>query len=423
MQKFQKPELIAPLNDWKTINEQGNVLENGDGFYFGLQNNFSMRAYANNFSEEDLPKLMKIIKDKGKKAYICTNITIYDGDIENLKKTLSLAKKAEVDAVICHDIAAIELCKGENIKFHISTQANISNVESAMFYQRYGAERIILARELSLEQIRHIISKVSIPIECFIHGAMCTAISGRCYLSAELNDFDIERSANRGKCTQPCRRIYNLIGENGEKIEYEPSSGRFFNAKDLCMIDHIDKLINCGIATFKIEGRMRDPIYISEVTRCYREAIDSVIEGTFTPERISIWMNTLKKVFNRGFHTGFYFGKPKPEDIEFRIRGNVSEYHKEWIGKVTNFYKKVSVIEIDLANNYIKTGDELIFENRMGFFYRQNAASIYLKEKQIEKTELANFKNHIVVTIKVNNFIPSNSDVYVVRAVENDFYK
>lgn len=419
MQQSQKPELIVPLNDWKTIYEQGKVLDNGDGFYFGLKNNYSMRAQANNFSEEDMPKLMKAIKDKGKKGYLCTNIIIYDEDMENLKKTIALAKNAEVNAVICHDIAVIDICKRENMKFHVSTQANISNVESALFFQNLGADRIILARELSLEQIKHIISKVSVPIECFIHGAMCTSISGRCYFSAELNEFDVEKSANRGKCTQPCRRIYTLIGENGEKIDYEPSSSMFFNAKDLCMIEHVDKLMNSGIAAFKIEGRMRDPIYISEVTRCYREAIDSVVQGTYTTEKISTWKTDLNKVFNRGFHTGFYFGKPQPGDIEPRVRGNVSEYHKEWIGKVTNFYKKVGVIEIDMANNYLKTGDEIIFENRMGFFHRQIAESIYVKDQKVEKTETASFKNHIIITIKVNNYIPTNSDAYVIREVKS----
>jgi putative protease len=209
-----------------------------------------------------------------------------------------------------------------------------------------------------------------------------------------------------------------LVGENGEKIEYEPNPGMFFNTKDLCMIEHIDKLMSSGIAAFKIEGRMRDPIYISEVTRCYREAIDSVVQGNFTIEKIAEWKNQLHKVFNRGFHTGFYFGRPQPKDIESQIRGNVSEYHKEWIGKVTNFYRKVGVVEIEISNNYLNIGDEIIFENMTGFFYKETIKSMYMKDIKIEHTGSANFKNHLVVTIEVKNFIPTNSNVYVLREIK-----
>ncbi len=419
MVTIQKPELLAPLNNWKTFESQPNILDNADAFYFGLQTNFSMRDRADNFAIEDLDKLVKKIHDAGKKCYLATNILIYNTELVELHQTIQVAKDSAVDAIICHDMATIMIAKQIGIPFHISTQANISNKISAKFFESLGAERIILARELDLDDIKEIISETSIPVETFVHGAMCTAVSGRCYLSAELMGNKPEFSANRGKCVQPCRRYYTLLGEEGEKIDYEPFSGMFFNAKDLCMIGHIPELIKAGISSFKIEGRMRDPIYAANVVACYREAIDSYYDGTYSQEKVDIWLEELSKVFNRGFHTGFYFSKPKMDDIERSVRGNVSKWHRKWVGKVVNYYRKAQAIEIELFNGQLQNGQELIIENKANFYYNFKITSLKIDDKIVEKTPIIEGKNHIFVGIKVDKQVPINSEVYLFQAKEN----
>ncbi|MHA1647984.1 MAG: peptidase U32 family protein [Promethearchaeota archaeon] len=411
--KALHPEILAPLNNWKSLNAQKELLENADAFYFGLRTNFSMRARAGNFPPEDLPNLVKTIHKHGKKAYLTTNILIYNVELIELHQSIEIAKKAGVDAIICHDLSAIMICKQLGIPFHISTQANISNKISAKFYETLGAERIILARELNLDEIGEIVKDVSIPVECFVHGAMCTAVSGRCYLSAELMGFDPAFSANRGKCVQPCRRYYAFQGEENEQINYEPVSGMFFNAKDLCMIEHIPDLIDSGISSFKIEGRMRDPLYINEAVACYKEAIDSYYEGTYGPEKVQNWLTRLKKVFNRGFHTGFYFSKPDTNKIEREKRGNVSQWKKQQVGKVVNFYRKASAVEIELSAGSLKVGDEIIFENRTDFFLKQIIASLQIENKQVERTKIASANHHILIGMKVSRPVPINASVFL----------
>ncbi|MHA1728739.1 MAG: peptidase U32 family protein [Promethearchaeota archaeon] len=411
MQK--RPELLIPLNDWKSLTPHLGAIRNSDAVYFGLSSNFSMRDRAGNFTENNLRKLVNTVHNQKKKIFLCTNIVIYENELESLRNTINLAKKYKVDAVICEDIAAIMIAKEVHIPFHISTQANISNSESAKFYDSLGAERLILSRELSLNQIMQIISQITVPVETFIHGAMCTSISGRCYFSSELMNFNTEYSANRGKCVQPCRRYYTFKGEEGEEIKFEPKSGMFFNAKDLCMIDHIDDLIKAGISSFKIEGRMRDPLYISETAACYREAIDSYFNGTYTPKKIKTWKKRLEKVFNRGFHSGFYYGKPGPNTVERAVRGNVSKWKKKYVGKVVNYYRKANAVEVEITSGQIQLGQEIIFENTADFYYKQEVKSLMFDDKSIEKTPMASAKNHIIAGISINQSVPINTRVFI----------
>lgn len=408
------PELLIPLNNWKTLSPELNVLKNCDAVYFGLQSNFSMRARAGNFSAVDLPELVNKVHEFKKKIYLCTNIVIYDDELKSLEKIIDLAKDTGIDAIICHDPAAIMIARNKNIpEIHISTQANISNLKSVEFYESMGASRVILSRELNLKQIKNIVTNSNISVETFIHGAMCTSISGRCYFSSELMNFDQNFSANRGKCVQPCRRYYKLLGEEGEEIEFHPNTGMFFNAKDLCMIDHINDLIEAGISTFKVEGRMRDPLYISTVTDCYREAIDSYFNGTYTKVKIKNWIKRLERVFNRGFHTGYYYSRPGPEEIERNIRGNVSKWKKTFVGKVINYYKHASAVEVELFTGQLKLDQNLIFENKSDFFFKQKVGSIKIDDDSIDETPIASSGNHVIIGIKVEKKIPINSNVYI----------
>ncbi|MFX1589929.1 MAG: peptidase U32 family protein, partial [Promethearchaeota archaeon] len=299
-------------------------------------------------------------------------------DLENL---ILQAKKVGIDAIIAHDLAVIAIAKRNNIKFHISTQANVSNIESAKFYEQLGAERIILARELSLNQIKLIKHHLTnTEIECFIHGSMCTSISGRCYLSASICDSE-EASANRGLCTQPCRREWRVIDDQNNEFIYDGQM--FLNTKDLCMIEYIPELIEARIDAFKIEGRMKDPLYIKTVTECYREAIDSYFNNTYTKEKVQYWLNKLSKVYNRGFHTGFYFHRPTIEDIELDKRGNISPYKKIYIGKVLSFDEKSKTANILLERLEvpINIGDEIILIGENSYQIEKIKKMVYKGEK------------------------------------------
>ncbi len=407
-----KPELLVPLNGWKSLHPGSTVLQSADAVYFGLQTNFSMRARATNFPIDDLDRLVKIVHDAGKRCYITTNIIIYSTELVELHQTLELAKEAGVDAVICHDLSAVMIAKQINLPFHISTQANISNTLSARFYQELGASRLILARELKLDDIAEIGAQAQIPIEVFVHGAQCTAVSGRCYLSAELMGHDAEFSANRGACVQPCRRKYQFLGEEGEKVTYDGYSGMFFNAKDLCMIGHIPELIQAGIGCFKIEGRMRDPRYIEETAACYREAIDAAFDGTYSSQKVDSWVTRLSGVFNRGFHLGFFFGRPGPDDIQRTIRGNVAKSKKIQIGKVLNYYGTAGAIEIELFRDGIRLGDELIFENKTDFYHTEKVTSLQIEGQQVEESPVVSANTRVQVGLKVSRAVPINSRVY-----------
>ncbi|MFX0008110.1 MAG: peptidase U32 family protein, partial [Candidatus Hermodarchaeota archaeon] len=361
-----RPELLAPVQDWNTLKV---VIDLADAIYFGI-NTYNMRQKAKNFERKDLNRVVEYCHNHKPliKAYLTTNVLIYDRELQDLENLILEAKHAEIDAIIAHDLATIRISKRNNMNFHVSTQANVSNVESAKFYEELGAERIILARELSLQQIKlikHLLTKTK--IECFVHGSMCTSISGRCYFSATICDSE-EHSANRGNCIQPCRREWRVIDD--EKNEFIYDGQMFLNAKDLCMIEYIPELINAKVDAFKIEGRMKDPLYVKTVTECYREAIDSYFNGTYTKDKVKIWFDKLKSVFNRGFHTGFYFHRPTINDIELIKRGNVSRYRKHYLGKILTFDKKSKSANVLLENLEIplKLGDEIIIEGVTTYF-------------------------------------------------------
>jgi len=371
-----------------------------------------MRIFSDNFKLKNLPTIVKQCHQNNVKAYLTTNIVIYDNEFELLEKIITHASEAEIDAVIAHDVGAIELAKEKGLKFHISTQANISNYRSANFYKSLGAERLILARELSLEQIKTIKSKLSdCQIETFIHGAQCTSISGRCYFSAEICGSQ-EYSANRGKCIQPCRRKWRVYDDDQNEFLYD---GVFFiNAKDLCMIEYIPELMKAKIDAFKIEGRMRGPIYIEEATACYREAIDTYYEGSFTQEKAQEWLNRLRKVYNRGFSTGFYFEMPKGSEIERERQGNISKYRKIEIGKVLSYFPKKKAAKILITRGKLKLHDEIyIIGVNTQTFIHQKITSLQIKQKKnLAETPTVRKGEKISVGILVEKPVKKNDRVY-----------
>ncbi len=405
----KRVELMTPLKNYKSLNA---VLGKADAVYFGVES-FNMRMYSDNFRLDDLNKIVKTCHNNNIYAYLATNIVIYENEFHFLDNVLDKAVEAEIDAVIIHDIGAIHLTKEKGLNFHISTQANISNSYAALFYESLGAQRLILARELSLEQIKEIKDKVyKAEIECFIHGAQCTSISGRCYFSAEICQSQ-DYSANRGKCVQPCRRKWRVIDEQNNDLLYD---GVFFlNTKDLCMIEYIPQLIEAKIDAFKIEGRMRDPIYIEEATSCYKEAIDAYYENEFSEDKIQNWLNRLNKVYNRGFSTGFYFGLPKGTEIQREFDGNISDFKKVEIGKVLNYYPDKKAAKILLSSGKLKLKDEIfIIGTHTNTYLRQEIKSIQIKQKQnlTETPLISSKKERITVGITVDTQVKKNDKIF-----------
>jgi len=405
----KRVELMAPLKNYKSLSA---VLGKADAVYFGVES-FNMRMYSDNFRLDDLNKIVKTCHNNNIYTYLTTNIVIYENEFPLLDKVLDKAVEAEIDAVIIHDIGAIHLAKEKGLNFHISTQANISNSQTALFYESLGAQRLILARELSLEQIKEIKNKVNkAEIECFVHGAQCTSISGRCYFSAEICQSQ-DYSANRGKCIQPCRRRWKVYDEQDNEFIYD---GVFFiNAKDLCMIEHIPELIEAKIDAFKIEGRMRDPIYIEEITSCYREAIDAYYDNTFSQEKVKDWLNRLNKVYNRGFSTGFYFGLPKGSEIQRDFDGNISNYRKIEIGKVLNYFPEKKAAKILLTSGKLKLKDEIfIIGTHTDTYLRQEVKSIQIKQKQnlTETPSVLSKKERITVGLMVDKPVKKNDKIF-----------
>lgn len=406
----KEPELLAPVQDWKALKFIKGV---PDAVYLGIQR-FNMRKNAQNFQREELEKVVSFChsQDPPMKAYLCTNILIYNKELKNLEDLLQEAKNANVDAIIAHDLAAIQLAKEYGINFHISTQANISNLSSARFFEQMGAERIILARELSLEQIKEIKNGLKkTEIECFVHGSMCTSISGRCYLSATLEESE-KYSANRGNCTQPCRREWRVIDDQNNELVYDGKM--FLNSKDLCMIEYIPELIRANIDAFKIEGRMKGPLYVKTVASCYKEAIKSYYNDTFTEKKVKKWKKRLSKVYNRGFHTGFYFKRPTSEEIQLNERGNISNYKKIYIGRVLSYQDSVKTanIEIETKNCRLNEGDEIIIEGKNDTYVLEKVHNMLQGGNQIKSIERKEKDDPIRLNITLKKKVSRNDKIF-----------
>lgn len=395
---MKKPELMSPVKDWASLQA---CKDYADAVYFGASD-LSLRANANAIKLSEVGKFVKKCHSYNIKAYQTLNSAIYNPDIKKAEKIIENAKKAKVDALIVWDPAIIELAKKHKVNFFISTQANISNSMSAKFYQKLGAKRIVLAREMTLKQIKELRKSTNIEIETFIHGAMCVAISGRCILSAYLYG----KSSNRGSCAQPCRKEWILSDEEGKQIS---NQGKYFmNAKDLCMIEYIPDLIKAGINSFKIEGRKRDLKYIQITSKCYREAIDSYFDKTFTKEKIKKWKQQLESVYNRGFSTGFYFGEPSKEGINYQMANNASKRKRILIGTITHYYPKAKAASLYLKHRGLKLKENITIEGKTTFLEEE------IKSMQIEGKDVKRGKKGEEVAIKLSQRARQNDKVFIV---------
>ena len=376
MHKSSEPELLIGIRNLAGLEACSRY---ADAVYFSTDR-LSLRAKAKEITLETLEDFVYEVKVRGLKAYLAVNSAVNEARLDEVDDVVAAAVKAGVDAVIAWDPAVILKARKTGLKIHISTQANVTNHETAEFYRTLGAERIVLSRELSLEEIRKIRQQTEIKVETFVHGAMCMAVSGRCHLSA----YVLGKSGNCGECTQPCRWEWELHGENGLVVE---SRGKYLlSAKDLCMIGHVPELLEAGIDAFKVEGRLRDPGYLEVVSRCYREAIDACKEGSYTREKVETWKSELASVYNRGFSTGFYFGVPGLEGFSPDKDMNASEKKRRAVGVVENYYPKQQAAAIRLLEEGLAVGDEILIEGSTTYL-KQQVRSLIKKGMLLQTAE------------------------------------
>lgn len=363
MTKTGRIELMAPAGDFTSLQA---ALDNGaDSVYFGVEQ-LNMRARASmNFTLDDLPEISKRCKERGVRTYLTLNTIIYDHDLSIIKTLLDKAKSAELTAVIAMDQAVIAYARQIGMEVHISTQINITNIETVKFYALF-ADTMVMSRELSISQVKKICTQIEkeqikgpsgnlVEIEIFGHGALCMAVSGKCYLSLHSHNS----SANRGACKQNCRKKYTVIDqESGFEIELD--NEYMMSPKDLCTIGFLDQIVDAGVQVLKLEGRGRAPEYVATVTKCYREAIDSIAEGTFSQERVTDWMKRLETVYNRGFWDGYYLGQkygewsPNP--------GSNATQKKVYIGKGRHYYPKSNIAEFLIEAYDLSVGDRILIQ-------------------------------------------------------------
>ena len=412
---MKKPEILSPIQDFLSL--KAAIDAGADAVYFGVRG-FNMRVTAKNFTVEDLPKITKTARVADVKTYLALNTIIYEEEIDEMRNVLQKAKDSGIDAVICWDLSVIQAAKEIGIETHLSTQASVSNSESALFYKNLGITRVVLARECSLEQIKKIKEKTDVEIETFIHGAMCVSISGRCFMS----QFSTGNSANRGACRQPCRRNYMIKDVEGE-FEYEVGPNYVLSPKDLCTLPFIEKLVFAGIDCFKIEGRNKSPEYVSDTTSAYREIVDFVWNNKenansekFRKDLELLKTKLLKKierVFNRGLSDGFYMGKPF--DSWTKSYGNEGTERKIFLGKITHVYDKIKVAELKIeTDKHLQVGDEILIQGASTGNFRTVVKSMEIEHKKVERAEQGDF-----VAIKIDKKVRCNDMVYRVEKIEN----
>jgi len=365
MQKVKKVEISAPVGSFESL--YAAIKAGADSIYFGI-GKLNLRASSTyNFSLKDLYKIVKICKENNIKAYLTVNSIIYDTEIKKMRKLLEKAAEAQIDAIVATDIAVMKYANELKIPVHASTQLNISNLESVIFFSKY-CDAVILARELDLKKIKYITKNIKknnikgpsgnlVKIEVFIHGAMCMAISGKCYLSLH----EKNKSANRGECIQVCRRKYRIIDDE-RNIELLVDNDFILSPKDLCTIGFLDEIIKAGATILKIEGRARPPEYVYVVTKCYKEAVNAIFNKTFSKEKVLNWLNELKQVYNKGFWEGHYLGKKFIENSF--TEGNLATRKKIFVGKVINYYKKAKVALVLIQAYSLKINDEIIITGK-----------------------------------------------------------
>jgi putative protease len=389
-----------------------------DSVYFGI-GHLNMRSKSSqNFTLNDLRNITKICREHNIKSYLTLNTVIYDNELTEMRVLVEKAKEHGISAIIATDMSVIQYARKVGMEVHMSTQTNVTNIEAVRFYSQF-ADVMVTARELSLRQVAAITKAIEeqqikgpsgrlVEIEVFVHGALCMAISGKCYLSLD----NLDSSANRGACLQQCRRPYKVTDDSG--IELEIDNEYIMSPKDLKTVDILDKVLKAGVRVLKIEGRGRAPDYVKTVTSVYRKAVDAYFNEDFTQENIEKWNAELGTVYNRGFWNGYYMGKKFGEWTE--KYGSQATKRKVYVGKVTNFYKKIGVAEIKMETQDLSIGEEYKIIGDTTGVYEDLVPEIRVDEKKVEKTAKGD-----VCSIPVKELVRRGDKVYkVVEVIEED---
>jgi putative protease len=401
-------EIMAPAGSWESL--WAAIKAGTDSVYFGIEKLNMRSKSSSNFTTEDLREIVRICKENDVKSYLTVNTILFDDDIKLMKEIIDVAKEVEVSAIIASDVAAMMYANEINVEVHLSTQLNISNTEALKFYSQF-ADVVVLARELNINQIKNIYNNIYkdnitgkkgeyIKIEMFCHGALCMAVSGKCYLS--LHEKNV--SANRGACNQICRRAYNVKDKDSE-IELDIENEYIMSPKDLKTISFVDQMLEAGVRVFKIEGRARSAEYVKTVVECYNEAIDSSLIGTFSDQKIEEWNQRLSKVFNRGFWNGYYLGQRLGEWS--KNYGSEATHKKIYIGKVTNYFQKLGVAEFLLEAQNLELGDEILITGETTGAYEDHVKEIRVKLEPVSMVEKGTY-----FSMKTNELVRRNDKLF-----------
>lgn len=410
-------EIMAPVGSRESFAAALNA--GADSIYFGIEN-LNMRAHsASTFTINDLKEIAQTCAERGVKSYLTVNTIIYDEDLEMMRTIINAAKEAQISAVIASDVAVMMYCREVGQEVHLSTQLNISNIEALKFYAQF-ADVVVLARELNMQQVAEIYKQIEIQnicgpsgrriqIEMFCHGALCMAVSGKCYLSLD----NTGRSANRGACMQICRRGY-IVKDKETGIELEIDNKYIMSPKDLKTIRFIDQMMQAGVRVFKIEGRARGPEYVDTVVRCYKEAIESVLEGNFTEEKKDAWDERLKRVFNRGFWDGYYQGQHLGEWT--KNYGSAATEKKVYVGKAIKYFSNLGVGEFQIEAAEMSVGDRLLITGPT-----TGALFLDLEEVRYDLKPVNTVKKGMRVSFKVPEKIRPSDKLYkMVKSTDNN---
>lgn len=401
-------EIMAPVGSYEALSA---AIQAGAGsVYFGI-GHLNMRSRSTkNFSLEDLRTIAEICASHGVKSYVTVNTVVFDEEMNEMRSLLDTIKNAGVSAIIASDQSVIQYARKIGVEVHISTQTNVTNTEAVRYYSQF-ADVIVTARELSLKQVENIYKNIEkehitgpngnlVRLEAFCHGALCMAVSGKCYLS--LDNFN--SSANRGACVQPCRRGYE-VWDRDREVNLAIENEYIMSPKDLCTLPFLDKVLNAGVRVLKIEGRGRSPEYTKVTVKVYREAVDAILEGTFTEEKVNAWTERLKSVYNRDFWDGYYLGRKMGEWTE--KYGSQATKTKLFVGTVTNFFAKINVAEIRMETHELNIGDEIMIIGPTTGAYED-----VIKEIRVDLASADSAKKGELCSIPANDLVRRGDKVY-----------